>query len=110
MACLTCGVCFSKLDITSAYQLMELDVESRKLVTITTHKVLYEYTRPPFGVSSAPAVFQRAMDSILQGLRQVIYYLDNTLVAGHMVEGHHAHLEEVLKRLREHGVHLKRGN
>ena len=107
MACLTGGVCFSKLDLSAAYQQMELDEESKKLVTITTHQGLYEYTRLPFGVASAPAVFQRAMDSILQGIPQVICYLDDILVTGRTVEEHNAHLEEVLKRLQEHGVKLK---
>ena len=63
--------------------------------------------RPPFGVASAPAVFQRAMDSILQGIAQVICYLDDIPITGHTVEEHNAHLEEVLKRLQEHGVKLK---
>ena len=60
------GKRFTKLDLTSAYQQLLLDDESAKLVTINTHKGLYEYTRLPFGVASAPAVFQRTMDMILQ--------------------------------------------
>ncbi len=37
---------------------------------------LYQYTRLPFGVASAPAIFQRAMDIVLQG---VICYIDDIL-------------------------------
>ncbi len=73
MACLTGGVCFSKLDLSSAYQQMLLDDESAKLVTVNIHQGLYEYTRLPFGVASAPAMFQRAMDTILRGIPQVIF-------------------------------------
>ena len=43
-----------------------LDEESSKLVTINTHKGLFRYARLPFGVASAPAVFQRTMDNGLQ--------------------------------------------
>ena len=108
MACLTGGVCFSKLDLSSAYQQMLLDDASAKLVTINTHQGLYEYTRLPFGVASAPAVFQRAMDTILRGIPQVICYLDDILITGKTVAEHHEHLAEVLRRLQDHGLHLKR--
>ena len=43
MACLTGSVCFSKLDLTSAYQQMLLDDECAKLVTVNTHQGLYKY-------------------------------------------------------------------
>ena len=41
---------------------------STEYVVINTHKGLYEYRRLPFGVASAPAIFQKVMDTILQGL------------------------------------------
>ena len=95
-------------DLTSAYQQMELDSKSSKLVTINTHKGLYEFLRLPFGVSSAPALFQRTMDSILQGLPFVICYLDDILVSGRTTEEHLANLEEVFRRLKHHGIRLKK--
>ena len=105
--CLTGGQRFTKLDLTSAYQQMELDSKSSKLVTINTHKGLYEFLRLPFGVSSAPALFQRTMDSILQGLPFVICYLDDILVSGRTTEEHLANLEEVFRRLKHHGIRHK---
>lgn len=77
MTCLTGGQLSTKLDLTTAYQQMLLDEESSELVVINTHQGLYCYTRLPFGVASAPAVFQRAMDSILQGMSHVICFLDD---------------------------------
>lgn len=59
---------FSKIDLNQAYLQMHVDEKSRELLTITTHKGLYQYRRLPFGITSAPAVFQRAMDQILSGL------------------------------------------
>ena len=58
----------SKLDLSHAYLQLQLDESSQKYLTINTHRGLYKYTRLPFGVSSAPSIFQRAMDSLLQGL------------------------------------------
>ena len=108
MASLTGGKRFSKLDLTSAYQQMLLDESSSKLVTINTHQGLYQFTRLPFGVASAPAVFQRAMDTILQGVPGVICYLDDILVTGKSDGEHFHNLEEVLKRLQHHGVRLRK--
>lgn len=87
---------------------MLLDECSTELVTINTHKGLYQHTRLPFGIASTPAVFQRAMDMILQGVPNVIYYLDDILVIGDSDTTHLQNLEEVLCRLKEHGVHLRR--
>ena len=81
-ATLAGGKCFTKIDLTHAYQQMALDKQSRELVTINTHKGLYCYTRLPFGVASAPAIFQKTTDTVLQGLPKVICYLDYILVTG----------------------------
>ena len=107
MTCSTGGKIFTKLDLTAAYQQMLLDEESSKLVVINTHQGLYRYTRLPFGVASAPAVFQRAMDSILQGMSHVICYIDDILITGATISEHDNNLKEVLKRLQERGVCLK---
>ena len=107
-ACLTGGKRFTKLDLSSAYQQLLLDEESSKLVAINTQKGLFRFTRLPFGVASAPAVFQRTMDTILQGVPQVICYLDDILITGQSDAEHMANLETVLKRLKEHGVRLNK--
>ena len=68
-ATLAGGQVFSKIDLSHAYQQVELDVDSHKYLTINTHKGLYRYKRLPFGVSSAPAIFQRIMVQLLQGVK-----------------------------------------
>ena len=73
-----------------------------------TQKGLYQYTRLPFGIASSPAIFQKTMDSILQGLDGVICYLDDLLITGSTIEEHLARLKEVLNRLHEHGIRLRR--
>ena len=44
---------------TDSYPLPRID--AKKLTTINTHKGLFQYNRLPFGVASAPAIFQRTM-------------------------------------------------
>ena len=81
-ASLTGGQKFTKLDLSQAYQQLLLDEASLKLTIITTHQGLHQYTQLPLGVASAPAIFQRTMDNILQGMKNVICYIDDILITG----------------------------
>ena len=98
------GKSFTKIDLTNAYQQMILDEDSRDLVTINTHKGLSRYTKLPFGVASAPAIFQKTMDMVLQGLPSVICYLDDLLITGRMEKEHLTNLKQVLQRLKQYGI------
>ena len=107
-ASLSNGKTFTKLDLAHAYQQIPVAEDTKKLTTINTHKGLFQYTRLPFGVASAPALFQRTMDSILQGLPHVCVYIDDILITGPTDEDHLKTLDEVLSRLEAAGARLKR--
>ena len=100
------GKSFTTLDLTQAYQQLELDPESRKYLVINTPRGLYEYTRLPYGVASAPAQFQKVMDTLLQDIQGVICYIDDIMITGATDAEHLANLEEVLRRLQKHGVRV----
>ncbi len=51
--------------------------DSKQYVVINTHRGLFRYNWLPFGVSSAPGIFQRAMESLLQGIPNIAIYLDD---------------------------------
>ncbi len=53
------GKLFTKLDLRHAYQQLLLEDDSKKYVVINTSKGLFRYTRLPYGISSAPGIFQR---------------------------------------------------
>ena len=102
------GEKFTKLDLSSAYQQVLLDEESRQYVTINTHLGLYRYTRLPFGVASSPAIFQKIMDSVMSGLQGVGGILDDLIITGSNDERHLSNLESALERMSGMGIKLKK--
>ena len=61
-ATLAGGKFFSTFDLSHAYNQIILSQPSRKYLNINTHRGLYQYTRLPFGMASAPSIFQRTID------------------------------------------------
>nr|XP_037290588.1 uncharacterized protein K02A2.6-like [Rhipicephalus microplus] len=100
------GESFSTLDLRNAYNQLPLDEDSKRLVVLNTHKGLYCFNRLPFGVSSAPAIFQRRMEAVLSGIPDVQVYLDDIIVSEKANDCRI--LEQVLQCLREHGLRLRR--
>ena len=49
------GKSFTKLDMSQAYQQLELD--EKKYVVVNTHKGLFQFNCLPFGVSSVPGIY-----------------------------------------------------
>jgi len=97
---------FTKLDLSQAYQQLELDEESEGFTTISTHKGLFRYNRLPYGIASAPGIFPRTIESLLQGIPQVVVRIDDILVTGKTRHNHLKHLKDVLARLTKAGVRL----
>ena len=107
-ATLAGGKVFSKLDLTQAYHQMEVGEKFQHLLTITTLKGLCRYHRLPFGISSAPALFQQTMEQILQGIPGVVAFMDDIELTGATAEEHLDRLDQVLQRLQEHGLRLQK--
>ncbi|XP_078253747.1 ER membrane protein complex subunit 2 isoform X1 [Rhinoraja longicauda] len=106
MATLSGGKVFSKIDLASAYQQVLLEEESKKLLTINTHRGLFVYNRLAFGVSAAPSIFQRIMENLMKDLN-VVVYLDDLLITGKTEREHLQNLHKVLQRLQESGLRVR---
>eukprot|EP00170_Pyropia_yezoensis_P004723 contig_19176_g4737 len=97
------------LDANASYWQIPVALEDLDKTTFTCHEGTYKYVRLPFGLTSAPATFQRAIDMILSGVqwKTCLVYLDDVIVFSRSHEEHLAHLEEVFELLSEAGVSLK---
>ena len=71
---------FARLDLSDAYLQIELDKDSREITTIATPIGLYRYKRLVPGLKSASAIFQKAMETVLSGVKHVIIYQDDILL------------------------------
>ncbi|CAB0009028.1 unnamed protein product, partial [Nesidiocoris tenuis] len=98
------GEKYSIIDLKDAYLQLVVDDESKHFLNIATHKGIYRYTRMPFGVNSAPAIFQRVMDKVLGDMKNVACFLDDVIVTGRSMDEHMANLEEVLSRFEREGI------
>lgn len=102
------GITFTKLDLAMAYNQLELDDESRKLVAWSTHRGVYLVNRLAFGVKTATGIFQKEMEKLLQGIDGVFVFIDDIVVTGRTQQQHLEHLAKVFERLEKAGLRLKK--
>nr|CAD2161107.1 unnamed protein product [Meloidogyne enterolobii] len=95
---------FSQLDLRDAYLQVELDEASKKLTNINTHRGLFEVQRLPFGVKSAPAIFQKLMDELISGLEGVFAYLDDLIIVSKNEKDHKKTLLELFGRIQNYNL------
>nr|VZI48759.1 unnamed protein product [Spirometra erinaceieuropaei] len=106
-ALLNGGTCFAKFDLAEAYLQIEITPESRELLTINTHRGLFQYTRLPFGVKTAPALFQQTMNAMLSGIPGTAGYLDDIIIVGRSPAELQHRVCAVLERVQEYGFRLR---
>ncbi|MBW0512494.1 hypothetical protein O181_052209 [Austropuccinia psidii MF-1] len=72
-----------------------------KLIRIICYRGIYEYTGMPFGIKSAPAHFQRMMDTIFQEEileGWMVVYIDDIIIYSEMWEYHSQYIDRVLTK------------
>jgi len=87
---------------------IRLDEASSKLCTFNSIFGRYSYTRLPFGIASAPEVFQKRANEIFGDIPDVFVIFDDLLIAAESDEQHELTLRKVLERAREKGVRINR--
>ncbi|XP_055913593.1 uncharacterized protein K02A2.6-like [Eupeodes corollae] len=102
------GKFFAKIDLSDAYLQVELDDESKEFMVVNTVMGLYQCQRLPFGVASAPAIFQRLVEQVIAGVRQCGNYIDDIIVAAETTHELLDTLREIFERLKSYGLVCKR--
>ena len=103
------AVIFSTLDAYSGYHQLSIAKRDRYKTAFVTHHGQFQWRRMPFGLSTAPASFQRALDMVLTQFKwkTCLVYLDDVIIFSNSVEEHIRHVDEILTALEEAGVTLK---
>jgi len=96
---------FSVLDATSGLWHIELDEKSSELLTFNTPFGRYQYLRMPFGINSAPEIFQKRMTEVFDDLSRVKTIKDDILILDRNKAEHNHCFEQVLERSRKVGLH-----
>ena len=98
----------SMLDLSRGYWQVPVAEESRPMTAFVTPYGLYQFRMMPFGLSGAPATFQRLMDTVLRGLEPFCAaYIDDIVVYSDTWEDHLRHLQTVFLSLQEAGLTAK---
>ena len=100
---------FTTLDLISGYWQVVVEPDDCSKTAFTTPFGLYEFTVMPFGLSNAPATFQRVMEQVLAGLpwQVCLVYLDDIIVYGQTLDEHRENLRKVFQCIREAGLKLQ---
>ena len=99
---------FSSLDLRSAYSQVPLTEESIPKTAFSTHQGNFAYRVMPFGLSGAPATFQKLMHLLFHDLTNdgLSAFLDNIDLFNLSFAEHMALLDAVFKRLIEANLKL----
>ena len=98
---------FSTFDLRSGYHHMELSPEARAKSAFVTPLDKFEFTRCPFGLTQAPAYFQRLINKVIKGLPFAFGYLDDVLIHNPDIESNLQYMRILFQRLREADLKLK---
>lgn len=101
---------FTSLDINSAFWSIPLRVEDRKKTGFVTQEGHFQWTCLPFGLKTAPAIFQRILSNILRKYKLTnfaVNYIDDILIFSKSFEEHINHLKQLLEAIQTEGFRLK---
>ncbi len=103
---------FTKLDVKSGFWHVKLDETSSFLKAFNTPFGRFRWKRMPFGIRSAPEIFQRKMHELIEGMPQVEVIADEFVVIGkcstleEASKDHDHHLLAFLRLCNERGLKL----
>ncbi len=99
----------SALDCASGYLQLPVTETTSEILTMQTTFGKWSFTRVAFGQKNAPALFTEVMKRILGGVKNVLFYIDDSLCVtpGKSIKDHTKILEVVFERFRQANMKLK---
>ena len=93
---------FTTLDLATGYHQIAVKNEDIPKTAFRTQRGQFEFVVMPFGVTNAPATFQRMMNSIFKEELDdfVLVYLDDILIFSETLQKHIEHIKTALEKLR----------
>lgn len=101
---------FSTFDVNSAFWSIPVKIEDRPKTAFVTQNAHYQWTCLPFGLKTAPAIFQRILSTIIRKHKLsdfTVNYIDDILVFSETFEKHIEHLSLLLEAILKEGFKLK---
>ena len=100
---------FSCIDLKSGYYQIEMEEADKEKTAFITHRSLFEFNRLPFGLASAPPIFQHLIQNVIGSAQNVyaIAYLDYIIVYSKTYEEHLTHLRDIFERLDKANLKMK---
>jgi len=88
-----------KMDLKHAYHLVCIVEGDKPKMAFRTRYGSFKWRVMPFGLSNAPAAFQRSINDILGDLLDVcmIGYLDDILIYSDSLDKHKDHVQDMLR-------------
>ena len=99
---------FSKLDASSGFWQIPLHPDSAKLTTFMTPFGRFCFRRLPFGITSAPEIFQSLMSDLLKNREGCEAIMDDIIVYGKSAEEHDENLQNTFEVIKESGLKLNK--
>ncbi|UYV72886.1 hypothetical protein LAZ67_10001072, partial [Cordylochernes scorpioides] len=99
---------YSSVDIASAYWQVEVEPNSRNLLTFVTLDSQYEFCRLPYGFKNSPQIYHRAINQVMQKykLNFVTHYFDDFIIFSDTLEDHLQHLQQFLTVCQHENIKL----
>ncbi|XP_053686302.1 uncharacterized protein K02A2.6-like [Sabethes cyaneus] len=96
---------FCHLDVTDTYTHLPVDDEFRHVLTLNTSTHgLIRPSRAVYGAANIPAIWQRRMESILQGLDHVVSFYDDVIVFAKNFDELLLALTATMDRMKQNGL------
>ncbi len=104
------GCCsyYSKFDVREAYMHMPVTPETAKLLTVNTPRGLFKVNRMNYGIQSAPAKWQRYVETIFKPVAGCRCFYDDVKISSENPREHLARVKLFFEICRENNVHLRK--